>query len=112
MKRDVVGAHRRRPSAGTGTVGVTTTTAAGTSPVDTGKDSFTYGTNFALPATASASNTFQNLPDQAPSKAIDVNERPRWATDSGVTAATLHLTWPDPVSVSRTMVCGESVTFR
>jgi hypothetical protein len=91
------------PSAGTGTVDVTVTTAAGTSPVDTAKDSFTYGTNLALLATASASNTFQNLPDWAPSKAIDGNEETRWATDSGVTAATLDLTWPDPVSVSRTM---------
>jgi hypothetical protein len=34
-------------SAGTGTVDVTVTTAAGTSPVDTAKDSFTYGTNLA-----------------------------------------------------------------
>jgi hypothetical protein len=45
------------PSAGTGTVDVTVTAAAGTSPVDTTKDSFTYGTNLALLATASASNT-------------------------------------------------------
>ncbi|MFD8000691.1 hypothetical protein [Streptomyces mirabilis] len=51
------------PSAGTGTVDVTMTTAVGTSSVDTTKDSFTYGANLALPATASASNTFQNLPD-------------------------------------------------
>ncbi|MFF8024986.1 hypothetical protein ACFZDJ_28620 [Streptomyces sp. NPDC007896] len=54
-------------------------------------------------ATASAGDTFQNLPDRAPSKGIDGNEETRWATDSGVTAATLHLTWPDPGSVSRTM---------
>jgi len=44
------------PSAGTRTVDVTVTTAAGTSPADTAKDSFTYGTNLALLATASASN--------------------------------------------------------
>ena len=50
------------------------TTAAGTSPVDTAKDSFTHGTNLALPATGSAINTLQNLPDWAPSKAIDGNE--------------------------------------
>jgi hypothetical protein len=92
------------PSAGTGTVDVTVTTAVGTSPVDTGKDPFTYGTNLSLLATASASNTFQNSPDWAPSKAIDGNEETRWATDSGVTAATLDLTWPGPVSVSRTML--------
>ena len=80
------------PSAGTGTVDVTVTTAAGTGPVDTAKDSFTY---LALLATASASSTFRNLPDWVPSKAIDGNEETRWATDSGVTAATLDLTLPD-----------------
>ncbi|WP_132195555.1 MULTISPECIES: hypothetical protein [Kribbella] len=68
------------------------TAAAGTSPVDTAKDSVTY---LALLATASASSAFRNLPDWAPSKAIDGNEETRWATDSGVTAATLDLTWPD-----------------
>jgi hypothetical protein len=78
LGRDVVGAHRRRPRAGTGTVDVTVTTAAGTSPVDTAKDSFTYRTNLALLATASAGNTFQNLPDWAPSKVIDRNEETRW----------------------------------
>jgi hypothetical protein len=41
------------------------TTAAGTSLVDSAKDSFTYGTNLALPATAPAGNTFQNLPEVA-----------------------------------------------
>jgi hypothetical protein len=50
------------PSAGTGTVDVTVTTSVGTSPVDTARDSFTFGTGLALLATASASITFQNLP--------------------------------------------------
>jgi hypothetical protein len=41
------------PSAGTGTVDVTVTTAARTSPADTAKESFAYGTNLALLPTAS-----------------------------------------------------------
>ena len=52
------------PSAGTGTVDVTVTTAAGTSPVDAAKDAFTYGTNLALLATASASQPVADTGDR------------------------------------------------
>jgi hypothetical protein len=90
------------PADGTGTVDVTVTTAAGTSAVDTNRDPYTYGSNLSLLANATASDTFENLPQWGPSMAIDGNEDTRWATDSGVHAATLDLTWPTPVTVSRT----------
>lgn len=92
------------PSADPSTIDVTVTTPGGTSAV-TANDKFTFAgfsANLAPLATATASNTYQNSPTYAPSMAIDGNTSTRWATDYGVTSATLDLTWPGQVSISRT----------
>ncbi|HVK20786.1 MAG TPA: discoidin domain-containing protein [Actinokineospora sp.] len=68
-----------------------------------------YSGNLALTATAVASNTYQNNATYAASKAIDGNSGTRWATD--VNTATLELTLPFAVPVSRTVLF-ENPSFR
>jgi alpha-L-fucosidase len=63
---------------------------------------------FEKPATAS--NTFRNMATYRPDKAVDDDERTRWATDSGTKAAWIEVDLGQPTTINRVRI-HEAVEF-
>ncbi len=64
----------------------------------------TFKSNLAEGKPVTASNTRGNDPSFAPSKAVDGDPSTYWATDDGVTSATLEIDLGQPTTFNRSMV--------
>ncbi len=56
-------------------------------------------------ATATASNTYHDMPEFAPDKAVDDHHETRWATDAGTHQAWLAIDLGQAQTISRALIC-------